>query len=637
MFIGPQYYKKNGIILLSFGLIGLSLMYGLLLYYPSEDRILNFERDIAVSLNKSVAHNAIWDWTVQIASSRFFLMLSYVIAVGSVITWSWLRRTQDLGRVLGYAVWVLLWALLAQEVGNEISNFIQRDPPRVATNELSNLHLLYSQTPDASAKTGVPDAHVLGIVCMALLLTIRARAVGLSIFPILLFHIVGQLSVGNRWLLDILGATLFGSVFAGGGLVLLARPLSKLERASEDLFLRRFWSWMPTTFECTANPEEFRSEKLIPTEVQFTSEQKLRKERYFRSVIAREVLPLFNVTMNSVQVLQQPEGELGDDWKGSSSVRYLKLPSNEIFVLKLAQAIWGLHSRSGRIQRAIRHARSNLALERLGMPVPRLYWLSEGRSPTRLVRHIIVVEEYLQGRTLIPDDETDILEAMGMLAKLHDNLGTGWGALAHTSTASAASYLWNELRPRTLYMINRIASWYGPHWPDGLTDRIWNLFREQYEIAMADGPPHFRLIHGDVGVRNLMRTSKGIYMIDFTTVRFDIPGAEIIRSVNSLTKRNPVMRQLAWSAYFSAASRTRWHEFLRTANFDLARFALRELAHHRALGLRPNSHPPDASKIHSWLVEIFSLDASDWGISHEETNWNQIAALLFDPLEGMAQ
>lgn len=633
MTTGPHYYKKCGVIMLASGLLGLFVLYGLLLYNPTEDTILDFERDLALRMNSSLLHDGVWDWTVIIASSRFYLLSIFVIAIFSSMVWGWLRRSRDLGRMFGYAAWALIWALLAQEIGDEISDVIKRDPPRLVIPNLIDLRIEYSVTLETPSETGVPDENVLGIMCLALLLSIRARSAGLALFPLLLLHCIGQMSIGHRWLLDMTGAALFGAAFAGAGLFGLAWPLGKLERAAEDTFLRHLWKWIPLATVPSDEADSLRISKIQPARAKLLLDRKLRADIYWEEVIHREVLPLLNATPDSAQILKQPEGELGERWRGSRYVRFVKLASGEVFVVKLVRSVFGFARRSGRIQRAIRNAKCNLALERLGLPVPRLFWISEGTSLSGLVRHIILVEEFLRGRTLDPENESDVVESSSLLAQLHQTKSTGWGPLAITTTNTPANYLWNELRLRTLYMINRISGDYGPKWPDGLSARIWDLFRKEYESLIADGPIQFRLIHGDVGVRNLMRTENRVALIDFMTVRFDMPGAEIIRAVNSLTKRDSAMRRKAWVTYFNGAGPERWNEFKRSANFDLARFALRELAHDRALGLRPNSPSLEPEQIYLWLADILSLPSDVWGAAPTQTDWDRIASLLFDPIK----
>lgn len=627
-----SFYRAYGKAILIGGVASFVALYAFLLLPATDQALFAFERRVSRALNGALLVSPMWDWTLIFASSKPWIYLSMAFCIFVMCVEGWLRRAKDFGRVFGYALFVVGLTALAEIAGDKISDALVRDSPWSQMEDLVDLREKYDDEDllDMNDETGVPDEDVVGWSCLLFLLLIRLPRTATAGFVFFSLHILAQISVGNRWLWDMVSAICLGASFAGTGLILLRGVALNFERESERVFVSRFWRLLPQV----RDGDRERLPRLGARANVALDENLLSKPRNYRRLwkhaVEKAVVPLFNVRGGPCDLLSRPPGELGKKWRPSGNVRFLQLPTGEVLVVKLVVAAGLPWRRPTLIKRYMSNAECNLALERLGLPAPRLYWMREGPAYLGFGRFFLLVEECLDGRTIDSKNHALLGECMKLLARIHAERRASWGPLTDSAPRPPAQFIWQEMRPETLYMLRRIERRARAAWPDELAERIWALFEARAKALLADPARQFRLTHGDVGVRNFMDCGGRIRIIDFVTVGFGLAGAEIIRAVHTLTDGGPNRRRLAWEAYFEAAGEERWREFLQEANLGLARHALRELAHGRARGLKEGAALPDAQALYDWIESLINLPAEAWGERPSGTDWDRIAAMVFD-------
>lgn len=623
------HYARYGRRLAAVCLLGLALSYLFTLISPFEGFVTRLETETAVRLNGFMLDEPLWDWTIFLFSSRTWLMIAMLI--GTVFGLVAARRmfNRDYGRVIGYLVLTAVIAVATDEIADEISEVIKRPSP--LSSGLGLIDPVRIQDPDLRIphETGLPAEDVACMACLAFLLFVRLPRLGLTIFGITLLHCFGQLSIGNRWLMDMITAVFFGGLVAGGALWGGRGLFALFERDAERILLSDLWWLVPGGRAFSSDMARLR--RLGEPSARSAAPLSFSlDDRLWRRMIDTEVLPLFGIPPGEAHATRKPPGGVSEGWKSSRYVRFIELPSSEVLVVKFAWRFGGSWHRSRRIRKYAESARSSLTLEKLGQPVPRVYWGAEGVSHLGFVRYFLLVEEFIRGRPLEVKHGNEVGAAMRVLAGLHRIESTTWGGVAGQSGSKGShpAWIWLRLRPDVAGWLRRVAGRRDELWPDGIEEGIWKRFESVALALMDDSPPAFRLIHGDVGIRNFMWSGEGVRLIDFVTVRYDLPGTEIIRAARNFGRRDPANTLALWRAYFDEAGEERWREFLRSANLSLARYALRELAQDRVKKFKKTPLDELSERLPGWIDGMLDLDPRVWGDSPDRTDWKTLLTIL---------
>lgn len=613
-------------------ILGLALSYIATLVSPFEGFVSRVEVATAVGLNSFLLDDPIWDWTIFLFSSRTWLLVAFAVGTAGGLVAARRNFSRDYGRLIGFLALTALLAVATDELADTISEVIRRSPPLHADLGLSDL--VHIQNPDLRIpyETGLPAEDVACLACLAFLLFARLPRLGLTILAIAALHCVGQLSIGHRWLMDMITAIFFGGAVAGGTLWWGRSLFAWAEREAERLLLSDLWWLVPGGRAFSSDLARLRRGPGRPAAPPGGGGGMLSlDERLWRRAINTEVLPLFGVPPGEGRILRKPPAATSEHWKSSRYVRFAELPSGQILVVKFAWRFGGIWHRSRRVRRYAESARSALTLEKLGQPVPRVYWGAEGVSHLGFVRYFLLVEEFIEGRPLDAESGKEAAAAMRALAGLHRNEGKSWGAVAGQSGGKGThpAWIWLRLRPDIAGWLRRAAADRDDLWPDGVEQGIWSRI-ERVAIGLMDrpSPPAFRLIHGDVGIRNFMWSGEGVRLIDFVTAQYDLAGTEIIRAARNFGGRDPERSLAVWRAYFDEAGEERWREFLITANLSLARYALREFAQDRVPEFKEESVADLAGRLPGWVDGILDLDPGVWGDSPAQTDWGALLAIL---------
>jgi hypothetical protein len=582
------------------------------------------------SFNALLGRRSVLDWAVILSSSDEWIIFCFVIGLVSLLVEGWLTRTRHYGRLFGFALFTVALTVATEEMGDKISDLIEhRDSPWVVLSGLTDLREIHEdgeEAIDMPDECGFPDENVMGWSCLAILLLLRAPRTAVFTLVTLAIYLGAHLAMGTRWMLDMTTALFAGPLIAGAALVTLDRPVNWLERKTEEGFLLVFWRSLATVEGLRGQPRAEGETPDDPFRRPRLAQMKLR-ERQWHRLVRREVLPTLNISFEEYRLLRHPPGEHGSEVRPSPYVRFLVAPNREILVVKSAWRFGTFFHQPGRVARYATSARYNVALERLGLPVPRLYWSKEGTRTGGLRRYSLLIEEFIDGRPLDTTNETEIRKAMGLIARLHSNTRASWGSLLDTEPNARGQFIWQQLRPRVYVAMREMSRWYGKNWPNDLTYRTWKLFEEEAERALS-GSAAFRLTHGDVTARNFLVAGERIVMIDFITLAFDLVGVEIIKAAVGLTREDPALRRAAWISYFEAAGPERWQEFLKQSKLSVLLYFLRELSHRRAGGVQKGKKPANPEEILSWLQSVSQESASLWGTQSAETDWESLTRML---------
>lgn len=638
------------------GIAGFSLLFITLLLFSQENLwIHRIEHQAFYLLNGTLGVSFGWDWLMIIAASRLWLNLFILIVLCLAIIEGWRLRQRYLGRHFGYLIFAVAISILADETADLINDAIKRPAPCSELKHISdsvsstlkikayslnvkppqlesykNLRAMYKTHLLPSSDNDVLDERTAGWFCLTLLLFLVFPKTAAVAFGLLLLSIFANLAKGYQWLLGEIGSLCLGSIGAGLSLLFLRHPLRWLERKAEEIFVTLFSKSLleKTLIFSSLREEEIKS--ITAWLQQIALKRLISRESFWDRLIRRKVLPLLNVHPSTFSLSSQPEIQTGLKIRPSPYVRFLKLPDGRMFVVKVVSRLGGVFHRSGRIARYKHSARCNLFLEQLQLPVPRVFWVEEGINTFGLRSHFFMIEEFINGRPLNPSNESEIKEAMHLLALLHNHTSQLWGTVFSHDLHPRQDYILHYIRPRVSYYLHKIKRTAGISFSQEEHMQLWSLFKEETTEVIAKASISFRLTHGDVTPRNFLVCNDGtLRLIDFTTVRYDLCGEEIIKSAVSLTRRYCDKTHIVWKYYFDRAGAERWAEFKLQARLAFALFALRELAHQRALWDKKNNYVPSPEKIWYWLQQLFCDEYLEiWGETPAETNWDAIYAII---------
>lgn len=629
----PRGYRLKATRVIALSVTGLAVLTLLAVNPFSERAIVEIESDVILLLNDTLGQYAPWDWFVILGAHTGILFGVMVFLLALFAIEGWRMRRSDYGRVYGYGLLVILLALA---VGFAVDVFsyrlAQRAAPWTMLGGLDDLRQFYTtEILTMSLSDGYVDGNLVAWCCAVVLLWNRAPRTATIMLGFIVVHGFSEVALGEQWPIAHLLALLVGALIGGAGLLRLDPLFANAERHMADFFVARAWRQLtPEGLSADSPAVSFEKARLVITGADL-KERNRAMRRIWRKLVLREVLPVISLHPGEYVFSRKPPKESEAPFKPSRFVRFIRSPRGEVFVIKAA---WRWSSPFGvpkRIRLYRLHARNTLALERLSFPVPRLYWVREGMMNFGLRRYFLLVEEFLPGRPLDRSSYEEASEAIRLLAQLHENKRIGWGAISETGKTSTEEYVWTYLRPRIMYLLNRVSRLYGSEWPSEMSTRIWSWFEAMVFGLMSDHPPPFRLIHGDVSRNNFIHSGDSVKMLDLLTLRYDWAGWEIVKATVSFSTKDDPWRHRIWQDYFQEAGNARWREFLRQSGIGVGCYVLWEYGHERAFGVKKGLYPGDPERFASRLHTIMH-DRSLWGATPAETDWDRLNQLFNAPL-----
>ncbi len=585
-----------------------------------EERIYATEVASFRALSSTIGRTLAWDSIVAFCGSPQFPYVG-VAASGAAALWeAWGARLHHYGRHFGRLGVVAALAALVEQAADSASELVRRPAPWVVAGQPEFSQGLDRQELNFWETASVPDPHVtVWAFAIGALLRHVPRAAALSAV-LLLAHGFALMTAGHQWAGSIWLSLLAGATVAGAWGMVSRRSSKWFERKSEQLFVRSFWR----DFE-RALPGGGATE---PKPVARSRRQRRdRREAAWDSLVQRRVLPLLAPGGGPAKLLKTPPVIGSKESRGSRYVRFLVLPDGQIVVVKHVRRPRGIFSAPSRIRHYVASARASLVLERLGMPVPRTFWM-ETSAPRLfgLWHRFFSVEEFISGRPLDVSNAGDTRAGMGLLARLHAHQAAGWGLVSESRTHSKSRYLLESMRPDVVGELDVIFRGGTGAANIARTAEAWKRFEDEFNRVIDAWPDlKFRMVHGDITHRNILfDSSDEPHLIDFVTVRYDLFAREVLKGVLCLTDGSRDAIRGAWLHYFESAPADRWEEFRLTGTLALALHLVREASKGR---LRPRGHDAQPDEWAAWIALVFGSGPL-WGASPADTDWEAILDLM---------
>ncbi|MEQ8819067.1 MAG: phosphotransferase [Sumerlaeia bacterium] len=638
----PDFPKHSTLwarFLVFLGLAGLGLFW--LLTIPEDSFIFRWDRAIFQLINAAVGRSAVLDWSLLVTGSRGWYYGSLGAMLAFAMYQAWRTRARHHGRRFGYLLCAGLLALAAEEIADEASDLFPRPAPWVAQAETWNEVAVRAEMKDFldyGPTDRVPDENFVAWFFVVLMLLPRMPRTASITLGLLALYTASHLILGTEWTTTFVSSVFFASALTGVILFLLGGPIEWTERKAEKLFAAALPSeLLRSDLRKALEARDAEWQAALRVAYQSQDRQKIRrKERFWHELVGGRVLPLLGHSGEPFTLSNKPPGPKREGMQPSRYVRFLTYgEEKQTVVVKAAAAARLPWSRPSRLARYLRSVESQLYLERLGFPVARTYFCEDMMSRFGLRESVLIIEDYLSGSHLPLEDFETKREAIRLLARMHQVRRQNWGALSAgpEEELTRASYVSIFLRREVIYALRRMERHFGVSLDGETREEIWHLFEGEAGALLSEPDLAFRLIHGDVSVRNFLKSTDGtVRMIDFVTVAFDLPGIEIVRAplvfteAKSKKKGRPKELSPLWTAYFEEAGAQAYERFTRQSRLALARFSLRELAWGRA---RLEEEKPDAATLVSWIRQLFAADPrSLWGGQPEEADWSAVLRIL---------
>lgn len=617
-----------GHVCLVVGTGGMLSLYGVGLI-PAVQRFLSYaETSVFFSLNSLLGRNPVWDWTFLVTASDFWVYLAYCASFSAFVVHGWRRRRRDYGRTFGYIVFVVVVVCLSEEMADFVADNLHRVLPWKQGVAVA-IRASYDATFFEMHKDeGIVDDVASALFCLCFLVV--AASPRASFVPLLLLfaYVFSSIAVGTQWLTVQVASALMGAFFAGLALTYFGAVRKYLEHKASEAFVSAFGHYVLSRRLFDPKNPQTRGGFGRAVLAKARALDARGKDRLWEQFVKPKAIALLNADVNATALYTSPDLTMARVRSGKR-IRFLKVGEKEVFAVRAIRARGGLLRVSPSFLRFTDGVKNNVYLQRLGFPVPRVIWTQEGVADFGLRNWFLAVEEFIESRCLDPTSLNEVEEAMRLLVRLHAHASPRWGGLYDDAARTKTDYVLGYLRRSVLYQIEKIDKCHKLGFEPREMDSLWRLFETETVRVLSGRDTSFRLIHGDVTIRNI-RVAKDsrICMIDFLTVRNDLAGAEIVKAAVALTRGCPAHCAPAWQAYFEEAGEERWREFNREARLAFARFAVRELAHLRVnivpKGSNARLRKPEAVE---WISRLFDTDRL-WGATPADTDWPAILRVL---------
>jgi len=580
-------------------------------YEPSSWGLQRIDRAVFLALNSTLGLQATWDWTVMFASGARWYYLFAGFAFAFAVAQAWITRRQHYGKAFGIMIFAVAVMFTAEEWADQLSDRVMQPSP-MSTLQFTDIgEMRDADFANYRRKSPVPDENSVALAALSLILLPRLPWGAFVSALGLMTYVLATMTFGRQWFFIHLGSIAGGVTFAGFALVGLRSVLRWLERESERVAIAIAWRHLSGLKDDDMAEREGEEARTM---------RKSDARDFWQHLVENDVLPLLQPGTIDYEILERspsrPEAS-----PTSRYVRFLRLASGEVVVIRAASRFGGLFHRGQRVRRLLRSARTNLLLERLGVPVPRTLWAHESPSKYGLSRLVIVVEEFKQGSPM-PTDRLDALGDMaGMLARLHAQTCARWGEVTEASRRPRAQYLIGWLRPKLVFWARRANAHHSLGWSELRIDQLVDRILDSARTLLTEDSSPFRLIHGDMWQGNVLWNGPGqVHLIDFNTARFDFVAMELVPSFFLSMRERPEWLNQVWREYRRHAPPAIAEEFRRQAHVALACYALQRIA-------KAHNAPPRDIDAATWIEDLLKLDATSLELDGEL--WPTIHAAFF--------
>ncbi|CAN5406295.1 hypothetical protein BH09SUM1_BH09SUM1_30830 [soil metagenome] len=611
------------------GLAVLLFIYALAALFSTDDLLKSWETTVYRTFDATLFVAPAWDWTVLFFASVWWIVISAVVLFLIIVQANWKTRREHFGRSYGFFLATIAFMIISASLMDILAEDMRRAAPwtalyihRHALEQPRDVHFIHF-----ARHTDVLEEVTYGWTFLTLVLGMRFRRVAIYSGIGLFLYVLGNITIGRQWPTTLLVSAALGFITAGIWTAGWSRPLSWVERKAEEVFVRLFWRHLQVAapaLGAVGAPAPLHAGAMLREARARAS----RKQGYWADVVESEVIPLISPGNRDYEIIQHPPTVDGKKSSPSSFVRFVKIRGGRTYVVKSVQRKNSVMGMPGRIAKYVRSSRTSKVMQSLGLPVPEILWASESLRAFGMRRRFVAVEEYIEGRPIDLHSETELRETFALLARLHEVTGEGWGTLGEDRSTAFGSYMYRFAQQELSFHLHRLMERQTILIEEVEIDEIWRRMESRLMQRQATKLP-FRLIHGDITEKNILRTTEGkFYLIDFVDVGFDLAAREIVKAGLYLCRALPGARSDCFTGYFAARGAGAWEEFRVEAPFAFFLYALRELTQGRVAVPQIDDAATRSRALLQWIHRASDVGESAWGATPAETNWALIDQLF---------
>lgn len=595
----PRDYIKTSWIFIAFALAG--LFFTLVPHGLPIGFVKNADYGLAAWLNSLIGHSDGYDSFVRFLNSDSARTTGLFIILVICIIFAWRERFYDMGRFLGYLLWMGLGILITLLFAYYVTERIEEEADvRGPAYSLSNFRDINDHHGDwdvrVKDKTSVPSRYATVYFAIFWLALFRSRRLGLALLPPAILFSPAYMLVGREWP----GAVLAG-IFWGGsvGAFLTRTPLAVIPQWLEDRSM--YWVERLMTFWTPALPKQATTERPIKQTVEIPEGPRVtllnapaQGRDHLAHLIQTQILPLMNCAPGSEVKIDAiaPDRESEE---ASRTIRFVTGGGLERGIV--IKAAWKnplnqtqAHRFDERRNAANMHALAQLR----GIPVPRLLFTQNTRRLFAPRRFFFTVEDMIHERSLEPGNVSDSITAATSLAHMHSIERPEAGGLFGLQIPRER-YPHRTTLPRVRHAYSTIVreipgaelSFFGQH--------ALNWFWEKSADLIESGRL-FHLCHGNLKPENIRIIDGRAVLVSFSKASFDLAGFDVAQSLIGWSGGSRETMESLLDAYVSRAGEPAWTAFRDGMDLFLG-MTLFEMLHEHL-------HRPEDQRDEAWLRKM---------------------------------
>ncbi len=588
-------YIKTTWYVLAFALVALFFT-----LTPHHFKILeSLDLKIAHGVNSLIGHWYAYDSFLNDINKKSAIYIIGFIFLCIYLVHAWNERYWDMGRLLGYLLWISAGAVIAILVAYQLTDTIEeklhiRGPSYVMKDfrDINQINASHKWRVDTTDKRSVPSRNTTIFFSVVWLAFFRSRKLSYALLvPTLVFSPAAML-VGKEWPSSVIAGVFWGGTVAS---FLTRTPLAVIPQWLEERSI--VWTealltfWTPTLPQRTAHEIESKTVEIPHGPRVIIKAMAVEGRDHLVTLIDNQILPLLNCAPNSeVQISAIPPDD--PQAKPSRWMRFVTGGGLERGIV--VKAAWKNPFNTTQRQRfMLRRNAANMhaLLELRRIPVPRLLFSQNTRRMFAPRRFFFTVEDLMHERRLVAGSMSDCLAATAVLARMHaiarDEAGGLFGLQIPRSRYPHRSVL-PRVRESYTTIIRELPmaelSFFSHH----TLDWFWERAAQAVENGQA-----FALCHGHLGPENMRFTAAEPTLLGFSHASFDLPGFDLLRAMALWSDGKQDVMVAMCKSYFGKATEDEWLRFSQNFEMYLA-LTMFELMHENLLR-------PEKARNEPWL------------------------------------
>ncbi|MCX7015676.1 MAG: hypothetical protein NTW86_24510, partial [Candidatus Sumerlaeota bacterium] len=396
VYLHPRNYWKTSWICVAFALAGL-----LFSLSPAHHNFLGaINTHTAQWINQWIGVWPAWDRFLAVLNhGRVSEAIGTILVVAIYLIYAWTQRYWDMGRLLGYTLWMgagILVALgLAYYLAERLESELDIRGPRYQLEEFHDLSKIHPDWAiDVKDRTSVPSRHAAVCFVVLFMAFFRKRLLALALSPLALLAL-GPMAIGREWPSSVVASFFWSGAVAA---FLTRTPLAFVPRWLDQISFA--WVEHALTFWVPSAP--WRGGKMpplpaAPAEPRIVAEGAAPPEgATLEKLIRRQIAPLLaHASDQEIRILPRAPGQ-ADVSTPHSHARYLT--GEGIEGCLVVKGAWRRRPGSRGRRRLGEFRRGGDAhdlLEMRGIAVPSVLLRRSGRMGFPPVEYQLVVEKWI--------------------------------------------------------------------------------------------------------------------------------------------------------------------------------------------------------------------------------------------------